>query len=31
VHLNPNDYIPNQPEYFVKLRPIGWFVLPVEE
>ena len=30
VHLNPNDYIPNQPEYFVKLRPIGWFVLPVE-
>ena len=31
VHLNPNDYIPNQPEYFVKLRPIGWFVLPVEK
>ena len=31
VHLNPNDYMPNQPEYFVKLRPIGWFVLPVEE
>ena len=31
VHLNPNDYIPNQPEYFVKLCPIGWFVLPVEE
>ena len=31
VHLNPNDYIPNQLEYFVKLRPIGWFVLPVEE
>ena len=27
VHLNPNDYTPNQPEYFVKLRPIGWFVL----
>ena len=27
VHLNPNDYMPNQPEYFVKLRPIGWFVL----
>ena len=22
-----NDYIPNQPDYFVKLRPIGWFVL----
>jgi len=31
VHLNPNDYIPDQPKYFVKLRPIGWFVLPVEE
>ena len=31
VHLNQNDYIPNQPEYFVKLRPIGWFVLPVEK
>ena len=31
VHLNPNDYIPNRSEYFVKLRPIGWFVLPVEE
>ena len=31
VHLNPNDYTPNQSEYFVKLRPIGWFVLPVEE
>ena len=30
VHLNPNDYIPNQPEYFVKLRPIGWFVLAEE-
>ena len=30
VHLNPNDYIPNQPEYFVKLRPIGWFVLSEE-
>ena len=29
VHLNPNDYTPNQPEYFVKLRPIGWFVLPL--
>lgn len=27
VHLNPNDYTPDQPEYFVKLRPIGWFVL----
>lgn len=27
VHLNPNDYTPNQPQYFVKLRPIGWFVL----
>lgn len=27
VHLNPNDYTPNQPDYFVKLRPIGWFVL----
>ena len=27
VHLNPNDYMPNQPEYFVKLRPLGWFVL----
>lgn len=31
VHLNPNDYTPNQPEYFVKLRPIGWFVLPLEK
>ena len=31
VHLNPNDYMPNQPEYFVKLRPIGWFVLPLEK
>ena len=30
VHLNPNDYMPNQPEYFVKLRPIGWFVLAEE-
>ena len=30
VHLNPNDYTPNQPEYFVKLRPIGWFVLAEE-
>ena len=30
VHLNPNDYTPNQPEYFVKLRPIGWFVLSEE-
>lgn len=30
VRLNPNDYIPNQPEYFVKLRPIGWFVLAEE-
>ena len=27
VHLNPNDYTPNQSQYFVKLRPIGWFVL----
>ena len=31
VHLNPNDYIPNQPEYFVKLRPIGWFVLAEDQ
>ena len=31
VHLNPNDYTSNQPEYFVKLRPIGWFVLPLEK
>ena len=31
VHLNPNDYIPNQPEYFVKLRPIGWFVLTEDQ
>ena len=30
VHLNPNDYTPNQPEYFVKLRSIGWFVLAEE-
>ena len=30
VHLNPNDYTSNQPEYFVKLRPIGWFVLAEE-
>ena len=30
VHLNPSDYTPNQPEYFVKLRPIGWFVLAEE-
>ena len=31
VHLNPNDYTPNQPEYFVKLRPIGWFVLAEDQ
>ena len=31
VHLNPNDYMPNQPEYFVKLRPIGWFVLAEDQ
>ena len=31
VHLNPNDYTPNQPEYFVKLRPIGWFVLTEDQ
>ena len=31
VHLNPNDYTPNHPEYFVKLRPIGWFILPLEK
>ena len=31
VHLNPNDYTSNQPEYFVKLRPIGWFVWPLEK
>ena len=30
VHLNPNDYTPNQSQYFVKLRPIGWFVLAEE-
>ncbi|QEH47701.1 ATP-binding cassette domain-containing protein [Aggregatibacter actinomycetemcomitans] len=30
IHLNPNDYIPNQPRYFVQLRPIGWFLLPAE-
>jgi len=29
VHLNPNDYAPNQSHYFVQLRPIGWFVLPM--
>jgi len=29
VHLNPNDYVPNQSHYFVQLRPIGWFVLPM--
>ena len=31
VHLNPNDYTPNQPQYFVKLRPIGWFVLAEDQ
>ena len=31
VHLNPNDYTPNQSEYFVKLRPIGWFVLAEDQ
>ena len=31
VHLNPNDYTPNQPEYFVKLQPIGWFVLAEDQ
>ena len=31
VHLNPNDYTPNQPEYFVKLRSIGWFVLAEDQ
>lgn len=31
VHLNPNDYTPNQPEYFVKFRPIGWFVLAEDQ
>lgn len=31
VHLNPNDYTPNQPEYFVKLRPIGWFMLAEDQ
>ncbi|WP_109077374.1 ATP-binding cassette domain-containing protein [Aggregatibacter kilianii] len=30
IHLNPNDYIPNQPHYFVQLRPIGWFLLPTD-
>ena len=31
VHLNPNDYTPNQSEYVVKLRPIGWFVLAEDQ
>ena len=31
VHLNPNDYTPNRPQYFVKLRPIGWFVLAEDQ
>ena len=31
VHLNPNDYTPNQPEYFIKLRPIGWFMLAEDQ